>query len=452
MANKISEASASSAQGRQERRPLVAALLQSVFVRRVGFTVAGQVGGLVVAMATSAITARLLGPKGRGQLSLALLLPGMLQLFLGFGLSVANVYYAGSDRIAVGKLTANSVLFSLLGTVGGGAIVLVLMLTGGLHSLVPGVPYTLLLIGLLALPISLLNTQLSAVLQGLQRIPTLNILGFAQAMLTLPLMALLVIGLRWSVPGALAATLIAQAAILIATACCLRRYGARFRPRWNTEVVRPTVKFGVKGYVGNLLQFFNYRLDTFIVNFYIGAAGVGIYGVAVALAELLWQLPNATGFVLFPKAANSSHATMNRFTPRVFWAVLAVTSMGALGMAVFGKLAIRIIYSGAFINAYVPLLVLLPGVVLLGAAKILANDIAGRGYPQYNSIISGSSLVLTVVLDFALIPRMGVVGASLASTVSYSLTLLLTLRAYVLVRSKGQEAESQPKMAAGCAV
>lgn len=452
MSNKIAitEAPGTGVQSEEKRRPL-AALFQSVFVRRVGFTIVGQVGGLVVAMATSAITARVLGPEGRGQLSLALLLPGMLQLFLGLGLNVANVYYAGSERIAVGKLTANSVLFALLGTAVGAALVLVLMLSGGLHSLVPGVPYKFLLVGLIALPLALLNSQLSAILQGLQRISVLNILGFAQSALTLPLMALLVIGMRWSVPGALAATLSAQAIILIATTWCLHREGGRFRPKWNPEVVKPTVQFGVKGYVGNLLQFFNYRLDTFIVNFYIGAMGVGIYGVAVALAELLWQLPNAAGFVLFPKAANSSHATMNRFTPRVLAIVVAVTTLGALGLAVFGKLAIRIIYSGAFLDAYAPLLVLLPGVVLLGAAKILANDIAGRGYPQYNSTISGLSLVLTVALDFALIPRMGVIGASLASTVSYSLTLLLTWRAYVLVRDKGQPAECPAKIAADCA-
>jgi len=189
------------------------------------------------------------------------------------------------------------------------------------------------------------------------------------------------------------------------------------------------------------MQFFNYRLDVFIVNAFIGPAGVGIYGVAVTLAEFLWQLPNAASFVLFPKAANSTHETMNRFTPRVFGIILAVTSVGAVGLALFGKWAIRIIFSPAFADAYVPLLILLPGVVLLGVGKILTNDIAGRGYPHYNSIIAACALVITVTLDLALIPRMGIIGAAIASAVAYSLTFVLAVICYLIVSRRHENAE-----------
>jgi len=85
------------------------------------------------------------------------------------------------------------------------------------------------------------------------------------------------------------------------------------------------------------------------------------------------------------------------------------------------------------------MMVLLPGVVLLGSAKILTNDIAGRGYPHYNSITAGLSLVVTIILNFILIPMMGVVGAALASTLSYVLTFLLSGGFYLSIahRTKG---------------
>ena len=69
--------------------------------------------------------------------------------------------------------------------------------------------------------------------------------------------------------------------------------------------------------MGNVLQFFNYRLDLFLVNYFLGPSGVGIYTVAVSMGEMLWYLPNAVSFVIFPKAANTSKEAMNRFTPRV---------------------------------------------------------------------------------------------------------------------------------------
>jgi len=210
----------------------------------------------------------------------------------------------------------------------------------------------------------------------------------------------------------------------------LVRLGASFWPRWNSLVMKTTLKFGLRSYVGNVLQFFNYRLDVFLVNFFLGSASVGIYTVAVAMAEMLWYLPNAVGFVIFPKAANTSAEAMNRFTPRVFRITLMLTAAGAVVLALIGKPFIEIVYSPAFASAYGPMLALLPGVVLLGGGKVLTNEIAGRGYPQYNSIASGVSLVLTIGLDLLLIPTLGVLGAAIASSVAYVAIFILALLFY----------------------
>jgi O-antigen/teichoic acid export membrane protein len=427
-------------------------LTRSVFARQVGTTALSQGLILLVSLATAAITARWLGPAGKGQLAIVLLLPGMLQLFLNCGMSVANVYFTGSRRLPVAALTANSVAFALLGTLVGCLIVLVLAGGDFLPAIVPGVPVRYVLLGMSVLPLGLLNGNLASVLHGLRRIMTLNVLSVLQAALAVPLLFLFVIWLDMGVAGAILASLAGSVFILAGTVRCLRREGAAFWPRWNLQVVRPTLAFGLKGYVGNLLQFFNYRLDALIVNAFLGPAGVGIYGAAVTLAELLWQLPNSVGFVIFPKAASTDHEAMNRFTPRVCWIVLVISSMGALGLALFGKLVIRIVLSDAFIEAYVPMLVLLPGVVLLGAGKVLTNDIAGRGYPHYNSIVAGLTLLITVTLDLILIPTMGIVGASIASTAAYSSTFVLAVIFYLVVsrRPAGSSPTQRELTDVGC--
>ncbi|OHB67094.1 MAG: hypothetical protein A2Y76_15560 [Planctomycetes bacterium RBG_13_60_9] len=419
-------------------------VMNSVFARQVGSTMLAHWVTLVVSMGTAAITARWLGPYGKGQLSMLLLVPGILQLFLSVGMNIANAYYAGSGRLRVDELTANSMMFSLLGTAVAVVIVLLLWGSGVLSVLVPGVSTSYLLLGMVALPLSLLSGSLRGVLHGLRHILTLNILDIVQSVLRVLMTALFVACLGLNVAGALMAAVAIQAVGLIASGWCLRRKGARFWPRWNPQVVQPTLSYGMKSYIGNLLQFFNYRFDAFVVNFFLGPAGVGMYGVSVTLAELLWQLPNAASYVLFPKAANSTHETMNRVTPWVFWFTFAVSFVGAVGLALFGRLAIRIVFSSAFLNAYTPLLVLLPGVMLLGAAKILTNDIAGRGYPHYNSITAGMSLVVTVVLDLALIPTMGVVGAALASTLAYALTFLASVVFYISVSRKPSAGRASP--------
>jgi Na+-driven multidrug efflux pump len=64
--------------------------------------------------------------------------------------------------------------------------------------------------------------------------------------------------------------------------------------------------------------------------------------------------------------------------------------------------------------------VLLPAMWFLGAGKVVAGDLRGRGLPGLSSKLAGISMVVTVALDFALIPPFGVMGAALASLVAYT--------------------------------
>jgi O-antigen/teichoic acid export membrane protein len=192
-----------------------------------------------------------------------------------------------------------------------------------------------------------------------------------------------------------------------------------------------------------VLQFFNYRLDAFLVNFFLGPAGVGIYSVSVALAEMLWYLPNAVSFVIFPRAARTRPEAMNAFTPRVFRTTLALTALGGLALAALGRTLIVLIYGEAFAPAYGPLLALLPGVVLLGGAKVLTNEIAGRGHPQYNSMASALGLGLTIFLDLLLIPRFGVLGAAIASSLAYAAIFVAAIVFYARVSRQAGVAPAQ---------
>lgn len=405
-------------------------LQRSPFARNVTSTFAVQILSLLLATLNAAVIARLLGTSGKGILALTVLAPSVLALFLSGGISVANVYYTGQRRFDVATLSANSVAFALMATALGAVVGAILYATGLLGKLLPGVPAGLLVLSMLGLPFSLLNSHFTGILQGMQLIRLINLVSLSQRASTVALSLIMVAGLQWGLTGAVLAVLIGSVVSLALLSRMLARRGASFRPRWNQLVLKTTLKFGLRGYVGNVLQFFNYRLDVFLVNFFLGPASVGIYTVAVAMAEMLWYLPNAVGFVIFPKSANTKAEVMNRFTPRVFRITLALTAAGAVVLALLGRPFIEIVYSPAFISAYVPMLALLPGVVLLGGGKVLTNEIAGRGYPQYNSIASGASLVLTIGLDLLLIPSLGVLGAAIASSVAYVVIFILALVFY----------------------
>lgn len=412
-------------------------MLRSNFTRNVTSTFAVQIISLFIATANAAVVARLLGPSGKGVLAMAILAPSVLALFLSGGLGAANVYFAGQRRFDVPTLTSNAVAFALMATVLGVVVVAVMVVTGFLSRILPGIPLNLLAVSMIALPFNLFNSYFSTILQGLQQITSINMVSLVQRIANFGLTLLFVLVFGWGLTGAVMSILLSLAVSAVILAVLLKRRGGAFWPRWRRSVMRPTLNYGLRGYVANILQFFNYRLDLFLVNYFLGPGSVGIYTVSVAMGEMLWYLPNAVSFVIFPKAANTSQQAMNRFTPRVFRATLALTALGAVGLALIGRPFIQIVYSPQFVSAYVPMLALLPGIVLLGGGKVLTNEVAGRGYPQYNSIASGVSLILTIVLDILLIPRLEVLGASIASTLAYTTIFVLAIYFYRTVSRRG---------------
>jgi len=413
--------------------------LQGQFKKHVGTTFLTQCIGLVFSITTAAIIARWLGPEGKGMLAMALLVPGLMVIFLNSGIGVANVYFAGTTRMNVPTLTGNSVIFAFLATIFGMVIISALLVTGSLQALLPGVPVWLVLIAMIGLPVGLLSGYFTTILQGLQSIIKINLINLAQGALMLVLTFLLVTSFKIGLLGALMAYLGTNISSLVALTLLLRVEGGLFLPNWNPSVMRSTLSFGLKGHVGNILQFFNYRLDMFIVNYFLGPGDVGIYSISVGLAELLWHFPNAVSFVIFPKAASTKPEVMNIFTPRVFRITLGLTTLGAVGLILLGKPIVLFIYSSVFLPAYVPMLALLPGVVLVGGAKVLTNEIAGRGYPHYNSINAGLAMVLTVVLDLILIPQYGVLGAALASSIAYTVIFFAAICFYLAVSRRKEE-------------
>jgi O-antigen/teichoic acid export membrane protein len=209
-----------------------------------------------------------------------------------------------------------------------------------------------------------------------------------------------------------------------------------FLPRWHRDVIKPFLSFGLRGYVANILQFFNNRLDVFIVNFFLGPAAVGIYAVSYGIAELIWNFPNAINFVLFPRIASERGQSKNNLTGQILILSVILTSIGAIILALIGQFLISLLYGNAFQEAYYPLLALLPGVILLGAAKVLTAEILGRGYPQYNSIISGLGLAVTIAGDLIMIPRFGVMGAAVSSSLSYTVILIMSVGFYLKVKPR----------------
>ncbi len=393
--------------------------VRASFFGKVSSTLAVHIAGLILGLVQGAIVARWLGPEGKGVTAVALLVPALLGMFLNPGLAPSYVYYSASGRASTCDLVGHAVMFTGV-SAALSALVLVLGVTLGLtEKLLPGIPSGLLFVSLMGFPVALLGGQLSSILLGQGRIHRLNLISLLGTVTTLAWIFVGLVLLGWGLLGVVTAPL--SSGVVTVLLCCVFLGLKRddLTPRLDRQFLRPVLAYGIRAHASNFMQFFNYRLDNFILNFLAGPASVGIYTVAVRLAELVWLLPNAVGTVIFQRASASNPEQMNTFTPRILRWTVVLTAVTGVGIALLGRLAIRVVYTEAFLEAYQPLLWLLPGTVLLGGAKVLANELAGRGFPLYNGISVGIALVVTVCLDLLLIPSYGPTGAAIASSAAY---------------------------------
>jgi O-antigen/teichoic acid export membrane protein len=104
-------------------------------------------------------------------------------------------------------------------------------------------------------------------------------------------------------------------------------------------------------------------------------------------------------------------------------------------MCLTAPVLIPLIYGSAFRGAGPALIALAPGLLALGATNPVRTYLFRLSRPGPMSLMFIAVMAVNVSLNFALIPRFGIIGASLASSVAY--TLLASTQTGWFVKATG---------------
>ena len=401
------------------------------FVKSTTWTLATRLLIMLLTIVTGVVAARSLGPAGLGAFSEALVVPSLVSLFLQFGIGLANVYFIGREKYPADVLLGNALAVSVVTSL----IVLPLyfaLLPFLLRTIAVGVePIILVMIGG-AIPLALVARHLLYIFLGVQNIQEYNRLRLVRSGSNLLLILVFVVVLRMGVVGAVLAMMLGWFSMVLRGFWTLRKM-MPVRLVWNRQVLKDCLGLGMKGYLANLFQFFNYRLDVLLLSFFLGVTAVGVYATAVTAVEVLWYVPEAVATVLFPRTASTCNEEARSFTPAVSRNVFALTWIMGMLLALLSYPVVIIVFGERYEGSVFALQLLLPGVIALSLSKVLSSDLAGRGFLLYNTLSSFVGLVATVVFDIVLIPHWGINGAAVASSISYFLSTLVVLGLYLRV-------------------
>jgi O-antigen/teichoic acid export membrane protein len=400
------------------------------FVKDTLTTFSTQIIGVILGLAGAIIIARVLGPSGKGAYTLILLVPSLLATFGTLGIGVANLYFVGKKKYKLADITSNSVVLAS----GLGILFAATFLTYFYYfqpSFLKGADPLCVLIATLVLPFSLLTAYFSHILLGEQKINKYNLIHLVQISSFL-LFLLFFLFIERSVLSTIMAWVSATLVTTVTSVLLVHKLTS-IGLSFHFPLFKDSVKFGGQGYLGNVLSFLNYRVDMFMVNFFMGVTFVGYYSVAVVMAEALWYFPGAVGTMMLARTPRLNSEEANESTPRICRNTIFLTLLAAVLLFVFGKTIINLLFGASFLPALKPMWILLPGIVALSINKVLCTELIGRGKPLIGTIAAAVSLVINIPLNLLLIPMWGIAGAAFASTVSYSVCTVVPLIAFMKI-------------------
>lgn len=389
-----------------------------------------QLAGTALALFTSVILARALGPAGYGAFAFAIALIYLLAIPSALGLDQLLIrevarYVEGRRLAALKGLLRRSDQLAL------GVSLIIASIAGVVAYLMSEIKGTSPMLsavwmGLPVIPMLALTRLRQSALQGLDRV----VRGQVPETVAWPILFLMLIAAyllllqhRLTAATALVLQVLACAGGLLLATVLLRRHlpvavrgvHAEYRTREWLGSAFPLVL--VAG-----LQVVNARTDTMMLAALKGAEAVGIYGVASRGAGFVGFFLMAGQRSLAPTIASlhkrGDTADLQRIVTTTARWILVVSTPIALVFILGGRWILAFVYGPAFSPGHLPLALLsigyLGGVATGPVAFLLV--MTGNEQDAARGVALGATL--NIVLNAALIPPFGLAGAAVATGLS----------------------------------
>jgi O-antigen/teichoic acid export membrane protein len=199
-----------------------------------------------------------------------------------------------------------------------------------------------------------------------------------------------------------------------------------FRPvraarMWETRsVASALVRFSLKANVATLALILAWRVDIFLVKGFRGLSELGLYAVAVGLAEIMLQIAVSFRIALTPLQGSADRRdTLVSSICRVSRITLAAGALTALVVALTATPIVRGLYGNRYADAGAALAWLMPGIVALVLQGPFIDYLLIEGQLKAVTVATVVALLINVGMNVALLQHHTFVAASVASTVSY---------------------------------
>jgi O-antigen/teichoic acid export membrane protein len=384
-----------------------------------------QIINLITGFASSILLARVLGPEGRGDYILVLTSVGFLVQFFTFGIESSITHFVASGKIKHSRLLFSIIVYviflSLLLIMG---TILVSYFTKRVLIPAQNIHYYIVLI--LLVLFTFLENVLISLLNGVKAFRSVIVTSICFNIFIL--LTALVFFIFFKGQPDLAIPLLYATAVVhfgITLAYIYSYVHSRQIELQRTLLKKDELKqfalYSLISFTGSVLQYLNYKMDFWVVNYYWGSANLGIYSLAASLSQLLWIFPQSIATIMFPMTSYFQRAELTNITERLTRSSVFITLIIVIPIFALSPFFIPLLFGKAFASSVFYFQLFLFGVFPFIVMKVLGSVFAGIGKVKYNLYCTITGFVGGAIAYLTLIPTLGLTGGVIGSIISYVL-------------------------------
>lgn len=368
----------------------------------------------------SLVATRALGPSGRGQYALALNLATMVWVISHLSVEHSIGRMLARKEASLVELCHLASLFALtLGLVGMAVALAIGLPVRG--SLLGGASPATVVLAAATIPFTLIGQMAAALLLRIGALRAYGWIIAAGAAVQFVLVAGFEVGIGLSPALAMLGALLTIALVGIAlTAALARRVGLQaLAPITEWRLVRSALHTGIRLQAASIALWLNLKVDLLLVGLLATTHDAGLYSLSANLADIVFVGVSTIALAALETQTKADAKAAIAYTVDFIRQNLGVATVLGLAAAALAFPFIVVVYGSAWSASALPFVLLMPAVVAL-AVEGPARDLLIRIAPPLAiSAASAAGLALNAGLNFLLIPRIGIAGASIASVVSY---------------------------------
>ncbi|MBL7815571.1 MAG: flippase [Saprospiraceae bacterium] len=196
--------------------------------------------------------------------------------------------------------------------------------------------------------------------------------------------------------------------------------------------LRQMFRFGRYGMGTNLCSMLFQRADLFLLSAFVAPSAVATYNVATRLISYLDFPLNALGLALMPRLSAVHQAQNTEGVARLYeksvGGLLALTLPMTVGVCLAAPVLVQIVAGQSFLAAAPLIQILALAGLIKPFGRVFGVTLDAIGQPIWNFRMLLLSMVITLIFNVLLIPKAGVWGAAVASSLSVVVTILLGQR------------------------